>query len=83
MAAYRTETETYFCLDEKKGADFAFQRRMSDEPKLPSTRQILASDAPATRDRAEPAAADAGCTENDDFRRVMSALRAVLQVRGS
>jgi hypothetical protein len=54
---------------------------MPDDFKLPSARQILESDAAAARNA--PSDELPPDTVDDDFRRVMAALRAVLQMRGS
>jgi len=54
---------------------------MANDPELPSARRILETDASATRQTAERA--NDSDTGEEDFRRVLTALRAVLQIRGS
>lgn len=56
---------------------------MTDDVKLPSTRQILESDAAAKRESAEPSGTRADAQDDESFRRVISALRVVLQMGGS
>ena len=67
----------------RKGAAFALLPGMSDDSKLPSARLILESDAAASRNPITVSTAAEASTDDDDFRRVMSALRAVLQIRGA
>jgi hypothetical protein len=55
-------------------------RLMPDEPELPSTRSIIEKDARAPDSRAAPASNPG---EDEDFRRIIARLRAVLQVRQS
>jgi hypothetical protein len=55
---------------------------MTDDAKLPSTRQILESDAAALRKPAAPADTPTA-VDDESFRRVMTALRVVLQMGGS
>jgi hypothetical protein len=79
----RTETEKKIARRWPGGADLALRARMSDDSKLPSTRQMLAHDAAAARSRGEAANSTAETSNDEDFRRVMTALRVVLQMSGS
>jgi hypothetical protein len=56
---------------------------MSDDSKLPSARQMLASDAAAAQARTEPATDRGVPPQGDDFRRVLMALRTVLHMSGT
>jgi len=56
---------------------------MSEDSKLPSARQMLASDAAAAQARAKPAAVREVPSQDEDFRRVLMALRTVLHMSGT
>jgi hypothetical protein len=56
---------------------------MSEDAKLPSARQVLASDAAAAQARVAPAAARGVPSQDEDFRRVLMALRTVLHMSGT
>ena len=56
---------------------------MSDEFKLPSARRILEGDTATPRQRAESASPPVESPLDDDFRRVLTALRVVLKMGGS
>jgi hypothetical protein len=56
---------------------------MSDPSELPSARQILESDTAASRGKTEPASESVESPNDEDFRRILTALRVVLKMGGS
>jgi hypothetical protein len=54
---------------------------MSEDSKLPSTRQILESDAAESSNDIEPGRLSQDLPDDEDFRRVITALRIVLRMR--
>lgn len=79
----RTKTETKNPVLSTGGADLAFRSAMSNHSELPSARRILESDAAALRSKTEPASDSVESPDDEDFRRVLTALRVVLKMGGS
>jgi hypothetical protein len=79
----RTKTETKNPVRATGGADLAFRSAMSNHSELPSARQILESDTAALRGKAEPACESVESPDDEDFRRILTALRVVLKMGGS
>ena len=79
----RTKTETKNPGRATGGADLAFRSAMSNHSELPSARQILESDTVASRSKTEPASDSVESSDDEDFRRILTALRVVLKMGGS